>query len=170
MKKQLLAIGSTLLVALLATAPARAETVMLEQTGLVSGRQSYVVPLQIDSRGQMSVRLSDLGWAGSLVDLSFSLSRTNGMLNANPAMASLTSGGPSNAQGAKVFDITEPGTYYACISGKAVGPYNLGLYGLRIAFAAADSPPAVPLPAAVWLLLSGLGGLCSQLRRQVVRL
>lgn len=157
----------TALVVLFLALPSRADMVMVEQAGLVTGRQSFVIPIQVGGPGQLSVSLKDLGWAGSLADLSFSLSRTGTLLNANPAMLSAVTGGPTESSGLKNYDISEAGTYYACISGKAVGPYNMGLYGLRVAFAAADAPE-VALPAAAWLLLSGLGGLIGLVRRRGV--
>jgi hypothetical protein len=165
MKKQFL-LAAASLVGLCAALPSRADTVMLEQTGLVSGRQSFVVPLHIEGRGQMTVQLSDLGWAGQLSDLSFTLSGVDGLLSANPLMAAVTDGPPEAAR-PKTYTISEAGTYYASISGKAGGPYNLGLYGIRVAFALADAPPpTVPLPGAAWLLLGGLGLLGRHVRRR----
>jgi hypothetical protein len=159
--------AAVLLAGLATAAPLLADNMMLEQTGLISGRQSFVVPLQVSAPGQMSVQLSDLGWAGQLSDLSFTLSGANGLVSADPQMMSVVSGGPAEAPRPKTFEISEAGTYYASISGKASGPYNLGLYGLRVMFAAAAAPPpAVPLPGAAWLLLGGLGVLGRHVRRR----
>jgi hypothetical protein len=40
----------------------------------------------------------------------------------------------------------------------------MGLYSLRITFESGVAPP-VPLPAALWLLISGLGALAIPFRR-----
>ncbi len=145
--------------------PAQAGTVMLDQVGLLSGRQSFVIPITISGPGQLSVSLKDLGWAGSLADLSFSLSRTGTLLSANPATAALSTGLGAQSSGLTSYSVSEAGTYYASISGRASGPYNLGLYGVQVSFASAIAPQ-VPLPAAAWLLLSGLGGLMGLVRKR----
>jgi hypothetical protein len=165
MNKHISAAALAALAMLCLALPAQADTVLLDQVGLVSGRQSFVIPLTISGPGQLSVNLKDMGWLGALSDLSFSLSRSDGMLSANPAKLSATSAGSPAATGLTSFDISEAGTYYASISGRATGPYNLGLYGVQLSFASAVAPQ-VALPAAAWLLLSGLGAVMGLVRRR----
>lgn len=151
-------------------APAHADSVgLLSQTGLISGRQSFVFAMQVATPGTLSVQLSDLNWQGRLADLSFSVNGPNGLLaqitgDRSRSFPAAVGGGPGNATAAVLFDVTAPGTYYAYVSGKAIGAYGIGLYSLNATF----SSNAVPLPAAAWLLLSGVGCLWRVGRRATV--
>jgi hypothetical protein len=52
--------------------------------------------------------------------------------------------------------------------GQGHGMMNLGQYGIQIAHLDNQQPPAVPLPAAAWLFISGLLGMTGVgLRRKV---
>lgn len=155
MIRRILPLLSIAILALATTWPLRAETLLIAQTGLFTGQQSYIVPLHLSGPGELKVRLTDLGWLGRLSDLSFSLSQADGLLSQIATDLAQTPPGTANS-GLQTYDIDAAGTYYAYISGRATGPYNIGLYSLNVGFAAADASP-VPLPAAAWLLLSGLG-------------
>ena len=155
----------------LLSAPAAASSIdLLAQSTLVSGRQSFVYEIKVAAPGTLAVTLTDLNWLGRLSDLSFSLTNGNGLLASSqdsrsrvlPAAASeMASLQTSSAQ--QFFDVTAPGTYYAYVSGTATSKYGLGLFGLN---ATLTTSSVVPLPAAGWLLFSGLGGLLGLSRRR----
>jgi hypothetical protein len=146
-----------------ATPPAHAGAIgLLAQTGLISGRQSFVFSMQVDSPGSLEVALTDLNWQGRLADLTFSVSGKDGLLGESQSFAqSLTGNNTVIGSSIKLFTITSPGTYYAFVSGSALGPYAIGLYSLNASFTS-----AVPLPAAGLLLLSGLGGMAAAIGRR----
>jgi hypothetical protein len=127
--------------------PAGAETVLLAKTGLISGKQSFVIPLEISHAGRLSVSLADMNWAGRLADLSFTLVKNNKVLFESPG----------SFNGMHMFELSGPGAYSAYVSGTATGKYGLGLYSLCLTVNDLQTP--VPLPATGLLLLSALSGL-----------
>ena len=130
---------------------AQAEVVLLEQSGLISGSQSFVFDVMAPSAGTVSVKLANLAWPERLASVSFAFTTATSVLQRLPEASSLS------------FGISSPGAYYAHVAGVAQGALDIGLYSLRITFEAGAVPP-VPLPAALWLLLSGLGALTIRLR------
>jgi hypothetical protein len=142
-------LGSLLALAALAAAPfASADSMLVEESPLISGTQSNVYALTAPSAGSVTVSLANLGWPDRLASLSFALATSSGVL--------MTFSG----EGHETVNLGSAGTYYAIVTGKAQGHWNLGMYSLRMSFSTSENPggPVVPLPAAVWLLLSGLVG------------
>jgi hypothetical protein len=144
-----------------AAMPASAESMLAAQTGMISGKQSFVVPLEISGSGRLSVSLSDLGWLGRLSDLSFSLTKNNQLLTASAGSRRGLEGGLW--RDVLNFDLTGPGIYHAYVTATAGGKYGVGIYSLQIGVT--DTPSPVPAPAAGLLLLSALGGFAAWKKR-----
>lgn len=113
---------------------------LVERSGLITGSQSIVMPISVSTAGTFTVQLSDPIWPVRLSSLSFAATTSSSVL------ARMT------APGTMSFDVTGPTTLYATIYGIASGPASLGLYSMQVSFA------PVPLPGALALLLSALGG------------
>jgi hypothetical protein len=150
-----LAVGAMFALAATAAAPfANADTLIAEASPLISGTQSNVYTLAASSAGSVTVSLSNLGWPDRLSSLSFALATSSGVLKT------------FSGEGTQTINIGTAGTYYAIVTGTAQGHWNLGMYSLRMTFAALSGPggPTVPLPAAGWLLLSGIAGVFGLMR------
>jgi hypothetical protein len=148
-----------LALAMIAATPlANADTILVEASPLISGTRSDVYTLSAPTAGSVTVSLANLGWPDRLASLSFALATSSGVLQ--------TFSGESQ----QTFDLGSAGTYYAIVTGKAQGHWDLGMYSLRMSFSAlGEGPgpgPVVPLPAAVWLMLSGLAGMFGLTRRK----
>jgi hypothetical protein len=124
---------------------ARADTLLLAQTTLISGSESTVDSFTVMSPGTVTVALQNDAWPqqDSLSGLSFMASSGTQVLS---SWSTLTSDTES-------FAVT-PGTYFAHITGTATGPMDLGLFSLSVSFA--PNAPPIPLPASLWMLLLGL--------------
>jgi hypothetical protein len=119
---------------------ARADTMLLSTTTMVSGTESAVFSFDAPSAGTVTATLSNLPWPTPLSTLSFL---------ATSATETLSSWSAPVTQ-AESFQVGA-GTYFAHIMAAATGPLNLGIYSLNLSFA-----PAVPLPASDWLLVIGV--------------
>lgn len=154
--KVLLRHAAMLAVATLALAgaarEARADTILLEQSGLISGHQSFVYSFATPGSGTLSVRLSNLDWPERLASLSFALTTATGVLHSVAEPGDFS------------FDIGTAGALYAHVAGTAQGSLDLGLFSLRISFQPAASP--VPLPAGIWMLLAGIATTGGLMRRK----
>jgi len=122
-----------------------ADQILVAQTNMISGTVSTVDSFSAPGTGTMTIELSNIPWPTTLSSLSFF---------AGTASQVLASGSLSSSTGPQLtesFQVT-PGTYFAHVTGTAPsGPLDLGLYSMQVSFA-----PAVPLPAAAWLLAGGL--------------
>ena len=149
-------LGAVLALAAIAAAPlASADTLLVEASPLVSGTQSDVYTLSTSKAGSVTVSLSNLGWPDRLSTLSFALATSSGVLKT------------FSGEGQQTIDLGTAGTYYAIVTGTASGHWNLGMYSLRMSFSTlGEGPGPVPLPAAVWLMLSGLAGVLGLTRRK----
>jgi hypothetical protein len=138
-----------LIAGLLAMSTARAETILLADTTLVSGNSSAVFSFDVSGPGTVDAEVSNLDWPQPLTSLNFMA--TNG----NQVLTSWSDGGAATSQNL-LFKVTA-GTYYADVLTTAGGPLDLGLYSLCLTF----TPTVVPLPSSFGLLLAGLaaGGL-----------
>jgi len=113
----------------------------IARTGMLVGTQSIVLPFYVPAGmpgGTVSVTLTDLAWPGLMSSLSFAASTSTSWL------AQL------DAPGSTSFAIAGAGTYFATVYGVADPNFSSGLYSLNLSYA------PVPLPAAAWLLASGL--------------
>jgi hypothetical protein len=111
------------------------------RTEMITGTDSIVLPFVVPGGmpgGNVTVTLADLGWPGLMSSLSFAASTSTSLLAQLDAPGSLT------------FSINGPGNYFATVYGVADPNFGSGLYSLNLSYA------PVPLPAAAWLLLSGL--------------
>jgi hypothetical protein len=132
----------------LAMAPhARADSILLAQTTLVSGSQSTVDSFTTPGAGTVTVDLQSLDWPTSLNALSFSAT------SANQVLASLNATGLTGD--VATFNVGSAGTYYAHILATAGGALDLGIYSLNMSFSPTGTP-TVGLPASGWMLLTGM--------------
>jgi hypothetical protein len=139
--------GCVLVIAGGVAAPfANADTLLLESTTFINGSQSAVYSLSAPSAGALNVKLTNLDWPERLSSLSFALTTASGVLDR------------LNAEGTLNIDLTSAGTYYAVVAGTAQGMWNAGMFSLKITFDPLAGTTPVPLPAGLWLLLSGLAG------------
>ena len=141
---------------------------LLSQSGLINGRQSFVFAMNVATAGTLQVQLADLNWQGKLSDLSFSVVDSNGQLmqsDGRPKALAASVALAASTPAQKFYEVTAPGTYFAYVSGSALGSrYGLGVYSLEATFESSVAP--VPLPAGALLLLSGIGALGAALRRR----
>jgi hypothetical protein len=128
-----------------AWADALPDLTLFQGTTLVYGQQSDVYSLNDPGPGTLEIVLQDMAWPEPLQDISLSLVNANGTLGTMSGPGDLdilnTKGGPFAA-------------YVTSLAGNTLG-LNLGLYSLKIEYVPLGSP--VPLPAAIFLLLSGMG-------------
>jgi hypothetical protein len=129
---------------------AHADEILIAQTNLISGTVSTVDSFNAPAAGTVTIELSNLPWPTALSSLSFFASSPSQVL-----ASGTVPNGPNGVGGMMLesFQVTGPGTYFAHVTGTAApsGSVDLGLYSMQVSFA-----PAVPLPAAAWLLAGGL--------------
>jgi hypothetical protein len=126
----------------LSISAAEAGTVLYDNAGFIQGQQAFTQSFDITTPGTLTITLSNIPWLDTLTDLNCFLTTTSGSLG-----QSMGSGTESMSVG--------PGVIYAHWFGVADGSYGVGVFGLKVAFQ--PSITAVPLPASLLLLLSGLG-------------
>jgi hypothetical protein len=113
--------------------------VLLSQSTLVINQQSDVYDFTAPGPGTLTVQLEDLTWPDPLSSLMFSLDSARSVLGWVASAGELT------------LSMAHGGSYFVDVTGVAGGALDLGLYSLQV-----DWTP-VPLPAALVLMLSGLG-------------
>jgi len=129
---------------------ANASEVLYDGSGFLTGQQSFVQSFDITGPGTLTVSLSNVAWPEQLSNLDMVLSSTGGSLL-----------GPEMGAGTESFHV-DSGTVYAQWFGTAQGPLDVGVYSLKVQFQPGTT--AVPLPASIVVLLSGLGLLVWQRR------
>jgi hypothetical protein len=126
---------------------ARAETLVQKNVMVSLPTTPQIESLNITSPGTLTVTLGDLGWPKMLSSLSFAVT------NATSVLAQMT------GVGSLVYDVTSPGAFFAAVYAQPDASVGTGLYHINVDFSpAAPPPPPVPLPASVWMLLSGVCG------------
>ncbi len=134
------------------TDTSRADAVLVDASQMLTGTQSVVVPITVTGAGTVTATLTDLAWTERFASLSFAVATVSGVLQRLDGPGVLT------------FEARGPGQYFVHVFGRASGVFNLGLFGLNVYYK--DNAPAVPLPAAGWLLLGGLAALRAGTRRR----
>ena len=122
---------------------AQADTVLMDNTGVLVGQTSFVQPLDITAPGTLTVSLANVPWLDTISGLSFFLSSASSVV------------GTTMGVGTESMNVS-PGMVYAHWLGDANGAYHEGVYSLKIDFQPTGGAP-VPIPASIILLLSGLG-------------
>lgn len=107
---------------------------------LVWGSAASVSALSVAGKGTVHVSLTDMGWTQALSSLDLLVTDMNGVWKSR------------NGAGDILVDVDGPTKLFAAVFATSDGTVP-GLYSLRANFT------PVPLPAAVWLLLSAIGGL-----------
>lgn len=118
----------------------------INNTQLVWGTSLSASSLSLSAAGTLSVRLKDIGWPEALESLSLLVTDLDGIWQRFDVFAA------GSRSLITDIDVSGPTQLFAIVYARSAG-HSLGLYNLHTSF----SP--VPLPAAAWLLLSGLGGL-----------
>jgi hypothetical protein len=145
----------SLMVCLLGAAtvqPAAASEVLYDNSGFLSGQQSFVQSFNITGPGTLTVSLTNVDWPQQLASLNMVLSSGSGGLL-----------GPEMGAGTDSFHV-DGGLIFAQWFGTAQGPLDTGVFSLKVQFLPNALP--VPLPASMALLLSGLILLIWQRRYQ----
>ena len=147
------ALGLTIIVfAVLAfVGPARADSLVLAQTGLVVGNQTAQYSINIPSAGTLDLQLTDFDWPSPMAALTLEI--------ATPTQILQTRSGAGDLK----LSLSGAGTYYAYVIGKAAGTLNLGAFGVLGTF---QPLSPVPLPGSVSLLIAGMFALLWSMRRR----
>jgi hypothetical protein len=132
-----------------------ADTVLLDQSGLVFGAQTDSFQFTAPSGGTLEIQLTDFVWPTALQDLTLSITSATNTLDTllGPGHTSMT--------------LDAGGTYYAHIMGHAGGQWNMGAFGLLATFSQQVAP--VPLPAGATLLVGGVLAMLWSVRRRARR-
>jgi hypothetical protein len=143
-----LAVGALALAAAVTGAPAHG-SVVLAESATVYAQQTNNYSFSAPGAGTLDVTLTDLDFSEPLSSLGMSLS------SASTTLGTLSTGGSF------LVPITGPLALSAFVTADAnpAGPLDLGGYSLNISFTPLSSP--VPLPAAGFLFLGGVGLLAS---------
>jgi hypothetical protein len=129
-------------------------TPLYETTTLVSAPTITVTQLDLTSAGTLQISLNDLAWPELAQSLSFSLSTPTSVIERQS-----TSGTTPTLFS---YEVTGPMTLFASVYAAPRATARAALYHMNISF---TSVAPVPLPAGVWLLLSGLAGLSAMSRK-----
>jgi hypothetical protein len=119
--------------------PASENLVLTDAVGFIRGTQIFTDTFDINTPGVLTVNLSAIPWLDTLQDLICFVS--------SPGGGVLRGTFNGNAESIKVL----PGEISVNWYGTAAGNFGVGAYGLQVDF------QPVPTPAALPLLLSGLG-------------
>ena len=116
---------------------------------IVWGASLSVTGMQTASAGTVSIKLADIGWTETLQSLSLLVTDLNGIWQRLDGPGSLN------------IDVSGPTQLFAGVFARSAAG-QIGFYTLHSTFTAVAP---VPLPAAAWLLISGLAGLSATRRK-----
>jgi len=124
---------------------------VFSQSGFISNPLPLQTQFDIPFAGTLTIQLIDLAWPEKFSSLSFMMTSGSGVV------AQL------DAPGAFSFQLDSPGRFFGFLTGQTQGAMHAGTYLLQMSLLQLTQP--VPLPAALWLLMSGIVGI-GMLRRQ----
>jgi len=113
----------------------------LNSSIVVKGSSLIVNELALPSAGVLTIKLADIKWPDTLQSLSFLVTDLKNSWTTLDKAGNL------------LVNVSGPTQLFAAVFARSQSEGVYGLYNLRASF----SP--VPLPAAVWLMLSGLGAI-----------
>jgi hypothetical protein len=151
--RQSIIIGLAVIAGALSLRPAAADTVLYDTAGFIQGQQSFVQSFDITTAGTLTVSLADIPWLDTVSNLNFFLTTAGGTV------------GTSMGAGTESIGVG-PGVVYAHWFGDANGAFGVGAYGIKLMFQPGSVTP-VPLPGALFLLLSALAALVGVRPRRV---
>jgi hypothetical protein len=122
----------------------------VNSTQLVWGTSLTVNSLAATGAGSVTVRLTDIQWPQALQSVSVLVTDLDGIWRKID--------GPTDPNGL-IFNLNGAANLFVAVFARSQDKYSPGVYHLQASFA------PVPLPAAAWLLLSGLGGLAAFRRK-----
>lgn len=143
MSKVTMPLAIALVAAGFAAPSARADSILVSQSSMVSGSFSNVYSFSTSRAGTLTLRLENVAWPEQLASLSCNLYDNKNVL------------GSLSTTGELRLELAAPGTFFSHLFAQAGGTFDLGLFSFKVSFAPAAPP--VPLPAGVWLLGSALG-------------
>jgi hypothetical protein len=129
---------------------ARADTMLLSDTTMVTGSESAVFSFSAPTAGTVTATLQNQSWPTPLSALSFAATSASSVISAWSAPVIQ----------AESFQVGA-GTYFAHVNATASGPLDLGLFSLNLSFVPAGT---VPLPSSDWMLLGATLGLFGLIR------
>jgi len=137
-----------MLAAVLANNRSDAEMLVSKNVMVTLPSAPTVETLALASAGTLTVTVFDIGVPQLLQSLSFAITDTNSVLQKLTNAGTLT------------YSVTGPMTLFANVYAVPDSSAGTGVYHINVSFA-----PTVPLPAAGWLLFSGLTGLTAFRRK-----
>lgn len=131
---------------------------LYDSSVLVTSANVNVQKLDIGSAGTLTVELKDMKFPDFMNTLSFNLTSATKVIEPTHVLDSSAAVRDQSWS----IQLSGPATLYAAIFAKpqdksVTNPFAAGMYYAKISFVSATAP--VPLPAAFWLLISGISGL-----------
>jgi hypothetical protein len=139
------------IVGTLAGVYAHADTIIEDNFMVSMSSVPRVQALGLSAPGRWTVTVADLAWPQVLQGLSFTITDFSQELDRHEGAGTL------------IYDVLVPTTLFTTVYAFPNAAAGMGVYHINVAFTPAV--PQVPLPAAGWLLLSGVCGFAA-LRRK----
>jgi len=147
-----------ILALLVSTHISQADTVIYEDAQLVSGDSKTYVgyfnqSLDLTQAGSYQASLSDFEFPSRFDMFGLTISSSTQKM------------GEVWNSGSFSFN-ADPGEYFLGLFYKTDATLNLGMYGVNLSYRGQPGASAVPLPAALWLMLTGLMAIAGYRRKQ----